>query len=146
LDCWAFDGRLSEFIDAGFDYVAPPVKDAAKWPSGVCVGCGGCSLRRISAFRRLSFGWRDVPDNMPEDLYFSQLAAAGKMRACDPDTATRFCITSDDASAARFWLGQLGRLPSFCHKFATKDLPNVWSGPIAECQRHGLHFITFANT
>ena len=133
LDCWAFDSELEQFINAGFDYIAPPVKDAALYTPGICVGCGGCSLRKVSIFRRLSFGWRDVPDNMPEDLYFSRLAAAGKMRACDLNTAMRFCITSDDASVARFWLGQLGRLPSFCHKFATKDLPSVWSGPIAEC-------------
>ena len=146
LDCWAFDDGLSGFVDMGFDYIAPPVKDAVRWPSGICVGCGGCSVRKIDVFRRLSSPWRNISDSVPEDLYFSNLAAAGKMHVCDPTIAASFCITSDDAAVAKFWLDKLGGIPSFCHKFASRDLPAVWADPIAECQAHGVHFITFANT
>jgi len=84
-DCWAFEDRLDEFMDLGYDYYG------AAWPHlSDRIGNGGFSLRKVNKMIELTSKYEyEKPIN--EDLWFCDVHKK-EINICDLETACNFSI------------------------------------------------------
>lgn len=84
-DCWAFEDRLDEFIELGYDYYG------AAWPHlQDKIGNGGFSLRKVKKMIELTE--KHVYDSkINEDVWFC-INHGDELNICDLKTACNFSI------------------------------------------------------
>ena len=128
LDAWVFRDELSEWCDAGYDYVGAPWCHLCRMGKGGCsgyestgfVGNGGLSLRNVKSFvNALPYDTFDdvvYAQGMNEDLYVSMV---GGLRKPPCSEAARFSVEANAAWLIDNRLG--GNLPFGFHGLRVYD-------------------------
>ena len=115
-DCWAFEDRLDEFIELGYDYYG------AAWPHlQDKVGNGGFSLRKVPKMIEITNKYEFNEDSIEShcDTWFC-VTHGDELNICDLQTACNFSI---EAPIAKY-LNLLKSLPMGLHG---KTMKNYWN-------------------
>jgi len=108
MDAWAYEDRLDEFMELGYDYIGGPHRCGRSFE----VGNGGFSLRKVSSFMKVT---RETDMSRfagkAEDVVFSR-HLKDKLNIAPLETAMRFSYQN----RPEWCFSQTGVLPMGCHQ------------------------------
>jgi len=133
LDCLVFDNNLSEWLEMGYDYIAPPwiIGPDIPWLKSEGVGNGGFSLRKVEAFQKLlnsNIRWEDFRTKIRK---FLSSGSMSKAFGNGVQILTHISLSKNNIqNHLDYYFTNGGHEDRFLWKFGSKYYPKLNIAPI----------------